>query len=334
MEIIDFLRIARRRLWVIVLVPLLAGSLALTAMLVRPTLYSSAALVGAPALVGGASTNQFTGAQGVVQYVGAFQSAGTSAVVLQTVADSLDITPIGINSNLVISSVGASSIMRVTFATRDKLLADKVARGVAEETLKYLFGTQVELGEEQVRVAQADLKTIHGELAEIEADAQTLTPDVLYQARQQQVISLQQESLKQQAAGNTSGAAAVTALAAQVQRAINSLAPFAAAHTAAIERRDAVQAVLAVQQQQLAAARYQLAAANPDTVITMTATHPLDETPLILQKVLPAIGAGLFLAVLLVVVFELLRSRRDEREIVAEAIPQQITTLFVPAARR
>lgn len=332
MEIIDYLRIARRRLWVVVLVPLLAGALVLAAMLRQPTLYSSAAVVGAPALVGGSTSNQYNGAQGVLQYVSAFQSAATSAVVLQKVASQFDLTSNYVNNHLVVSAVGTSSIMHVTFATRDKAVADKVARSVATQTLGYLFGTQVTLTEHEVARAQSDLDAVNAELAEIGEAAHTVAPDRLYDAQQQQVLALQQEFVHQRAAGNTSGAAAAAAQSASLQRSIAALSPHVTKYLATANRRDAAQAVLTTVRQQLAGARYQLEAADPAAVITMTATHPVNEVPLILQKVLPAIGGGLFLAVLLVVALELL-SRRRSAEIVSVPVDRSLEDdLLSPAS--
>ena len=57
MEISDYLHIIRRRLWILILVPLLAGGVVAALVLRQPLKYDATATVAAPAVVGGQSTN-------------------------------------------------------------------------------------------------------------------------------------------------------------------------------------------------------------------------------------------------------------------------------------
>jgi hypothetical protein len=309
-ETIDYLRVARQRLVILLVVPLISGLAVAGYVYLKPALYTSSALVGAPALVGGSTTNQYNGAQGVLQFVSAFQAAGESAVVLQKVAAATKVTPASIDAGLTIAQTGSSSIMRVTFEGRDKTRVDKVAQLTATETLHYLFGSQVTLAQHRVDDATNALAKIDADMAVVAKASGAVQPDQLYQSKQQQVINLQQQQLQLQAGGNTAGAASVASQIASVKRELAQLAPFVTKYVPLSKQRDSAAALLATAQGVLLQAKSQAEAADPARVLTMTATHPSDKAPLYWQKVLPAVGAGFFLAALLVAAAELLRRRR------------------------
>ena len=73
MEIVDYLRAARRRLALIILIPLVAAGGAAALLFLQPQMYVATATADLPALVGG-PTSQYTGARGVIQFVAAFQA--------------------------------------------------------------------------------------------------------------------------------------------------------------------------------------------------------------------------------------------------------------------
>src|SRR5687767_10093033 len=85
-EIVDYLRIARRRLWVLVGVPLVAALAVGLFVGLAPQRYTATCYVAAPALVGGAAAQQYTGTQAASQFVAAFKAATTSPRVLDQVA--------------------------------------------------------------------------------------------------------------------------------------------------------------------------------------------------------------------------------------------------------
>ena len=78
MEIKDYLRILGRRIRILILVPLLALAAVAGYTLVQPKQYQAVATVAAPALVGGATANQYSGANGLKAFVGNFTAAVTS----------------------------------------------------------------------------------------------------------------------------------------------------------------------------------------------------------------------------------------------------------------
>src|SRR2546423_10092667 len=63
MEIKDHLALIRRRLWIIILVPLLAAGATVGLVLQQPQTYSATATVAVPGVIGG-QDGQFSGATG------------------------------------------------------------------------------------------------------------------------------------------------------------------------------------------------------------------------------------------------------------------------------
>ena len=53
MEITDYLSVIRRRLWILLLVPLVAGGVVAALVLRNPPMFGATASVAAPAVVGG-----------------------------------------------------------------------------------------------------------------------------------------------------------------------------------------------------------------------------------------------------------------------------------------
>ena len=86
MEIGDYLRVIRRRLWILVLVPVLAASIVGAVLLSQPLKYRAVATVAAPALVGGRPTANPQRPGGVRVFVANFAAALTAPQVVSKVA--------------------------------------------------------------------------------------------------------------------------------------------------------------------------------------------------------------------------------------------------------
>src|SRR5688500_12749112 len=86
MELYDYLVAIRRRLWILLAVPLLAGGVVAALVLNGPAMYRATATVAAPALVGGSSANQYSGPSGFNAFVANLTAAVTSPRILEKVA--------------------------------------------------------------------------------------------------------------------------------------------------------------------------------------------------------------------------------------------------------
>jgi capsular polysaccharide biosynthesis protein len=312
-EIIDFLHVARRRIAVLVAVPLLAAAAAAALVLLAPVSYTATTTVWAPALVGGAAGNQYTGSQAVSQFASAFQATATSPAVRQTVSDRTGVDRNEIASNLTVAQVGASSSMTLTYTdTTDKYVAPVLSE-LTKETLRTMFGSQVSLAETQVTAAKADVQAANAAIAAWEQKANMVDPQQVYQARIDQINSLLQQQSTLRANGSTTAAAAVGASITSLRSTLSAFSTRLAEYTTLTAARDAATASLTSSQQGLLAARTQLSAADPSQVSFTGKVHEVSETPALLTKVLPVVGAGIFLAVVLVAMLELLARSRAVR---------------------
>lgn len=310
MEIIDYLRIARRRLWVLILVPLLAGGAVAATVLLAPQTYTANAVVAAPALVGGSANNQYNGAQGVSQFAAAFQAAAVSPPVLDQVAARTHVAESDLVDGLTITQLGTSPQMEVTYVTTDRKVAGTVADITASETLNFLFTPQVALAQKQVEAATGDVAAANKAITDWTAQHGSIAPDKLYDSKLQQIDNLQQQQLTYSATGLATASAALATAIQNRQAELRKLAPLVGEYQQLLDKKSVAMGSLTAAEQALQAARSQSAAAAPENVVTVSAVHATDLTPALVQKVGAAVGAGLFLALGLVIVLELLFPRR------------------------
>jgi uncharacterized protein involved in exopolysaccharide biosynthesis len=312
-EIIDFLRLSRRRVLVLVGVPVLAAAAATAMVVTASDTFSATATVSAPALVGGAAGNQYTGSQAVNQFVAAFQATAQGPTVRQSVSDATHVPGSDIAKNLSVSQIGASSVMTLTYTSQNRTSVEPVLTALTRQTLQQMFGSQVTLAEGQISAAKEDLTTANAAIVEWEQKNGMVAPEQIYQARIDQINSLLQQQTALQANGKSAGAAAVGASIATARGELAKFAPKLAEYQILAATRDAATAGLTQAQQNLVTARSQSEAADPAKVAFISGEHPVGEGPSLLSTVLPITGAGVFVAVVLVAILELAAASRRSR---------------------
>jgi capsular polysaccharide biosynthesis protein len=330
-EISDYLRIIWRRLWILILVPLLAGGAVAAMVLREPPKYDATATVAAPAVVGGQSTNQYSGSTGPKAFVSNFVAAITSTRIVNQVAKETNVLPRHIRAGLVAAPIGESSIIEVTYTTTRKEDAIPVAKAAASDTIRFLFQTQVTLARQTLAEAQKAVSQADASLQKFYKDTGLVLPERSYDIKEQQISSLQQRELAERAAGNLTAAAALSQAITEQQAELKRLAPQLAIYKSLTERKTNAEGRLNVVQQNVEAAVAQYKAADPSAAITMNQAKPVSRLVDLVRKAGPAAGAGLFLAVGLVVLLEAIARRpgpdrrRDERQ-AASSSSQPLTT--------
>src|SRR3954447_22181449 len=124
MEIKDHLALIRKRLWIILLVPLLAGGATVGLMLKKPQTYHATATVAVPGVVGG-QDGQFSGSTGNRAFVANFVAGVHSRAIAEAVAAELKIPSSDILDGSATTPIGDSSIVTVTYRTEHKGDAEK-----------------------------------------------------------------------------------------------------------------------------------------------------------------------------------------------------------------
>jgi hypothetical protein len=179
MELIDYLRIARRRLLVLILVPVLAVGLASAYVLMSPAQYSATASLSTTAFVGGAF-NQFTGPQAASQFAAQFTASATGPPVLNQVSQSTQIPVKDLKDGLTVSQTGASSDMTLQFTWSKQGQILPALRAVNAATLDNMFGLQVQLAQSQVKKAQVEVVAANKNLQQATAQYGPNDPITVY----------------------------------------------------------------------------------------------------------------------------------------------------------
>lgn len=307
MEISDYLRIFRRRLWILILLPLLAAGAVGAYLLLKPATYTATATVAAPALVGGSQTNQYSGANGTKLFVSNYSAAITSPVIVDAVSAQTGVSKTGIVDGLVVAPINAdSSLLHVTFTTDKKKNAIPVAKSAASKTLTFLFQTQVDLTQRQVSQSQAALAAASKTLTAFE-QTNGVQLDQTYNAANQSLNALRQSAIAAQASGNTSSAAVIATQVRVAELKQARMAPLVAQYSTLTSARTQAQTRVDAAEQASQSANAQLAAADPARTVSITGGDKVSVLSSLVKGVVVAAAAALFLAVGLVLLLELLR---------------------------
>ena len=310
MELRDYFDILKRRKRILIAVPLIAFLLVAGLILIKPKQYQATATVAAPALVGGASANQYSGANGPKAFVANFSAAVTAPPVVDQVAQETGVPKTRVKSGVSASEIGTSSLMQVAYSTPKQKEAFKVAQAAASDTIVYLFKTQVQLAQQPVDSAKQALAGVEGQIADLAKSSGLVVPDKDYEVRAQACASLQNAQAQALANGQGSTASHLGDQINACKAEMAAIAPQVEQYTALQTQKDAAVTQLNQAQQSLQQAESQLQAANPKLVVSVSKTHPVSVKGDLLQKGAVALFAGLFLALGIVAGLELLERTR------------------------
>ena len=129
MEIGDYLRVIRRRLWILVLVPVLAAGNGRSGPPVATTRYRAVATVAAPALVGGAADNQYSGPGASGSSVANFAAALTAPAVSKVASRRRPLSRPSAKASR--RPIQESSLIQVTYVDTDRARSAAVAQAAS-----------------------------------------------------------------------------------------------------------------------------------------------------------------------------------------------------------
>ncbi|MEV1288074.1 Wzz/FepE/Etk N-terminal domain-containing protein [Micromonospora sp. NPDC049679] len=336
MEIVDYLRVARRRFWVLVGVPVVATGAAAAVVLLAPQQYTGTAYVAAPALVGGAAAQQYTGIQAANQFVAAFGAAATSPKVVEQVSAETGVAAGALRDGLKVTQVGASSQIEVRYSSTERDTVTPVLSATARHALTFLFASQVGIASQEVKTASGDVTAATEAISAWEKANKVSQADKLYQATLNELASLRQQQLAMQAVGNTRGAAAAGAVIVELQKRLDTIGPKLPEYQALLAQRDSATSALAKAREGMQAARAQNQAADSTQVTSVSAAAPVSRVSTLVSTAVPVGGAGVLIAVLLVALLELVSRNRGgtaRSAQTADAAPDATPGAVVPAPR-
>jgi capsular polysaccharide biosynthesis protein len=315
-EIGSYLHIIRRRLWILLLVPLLAAAGVAAWQLREPNRYEATATVAAPTVLGTSTVSPYLGGGGSKAFVADFRAAITSPLIVTKVADETGARPADIKNGLVAGAIGDSSLVQVTYRTSERDQAAPVAQSAASHTIRFLFQTQVTLAGKTVGEAQKAIDKINSDLAAFYRKTGQVLPDEAYRIKAQQVSDLEREQASAEAGGESITASGLESRIRESKQELAALAPQVAEYQSLIDRREQASTRMNLLEEGLERARAQFNAADPQAVVTVGTTEKVNIVPEVVKTAAPAFAAGLILAVCIVLLLELgtRRDRDDEDE--------------------
>jgi len=320
MEIIDYLRIARRRWWILVAVPVLAGLAAAALILSAPPSYSSTATVSSGSLVN-SDGSPFTGTQATGQFVAAFTAASQNPQTRQSVQAQTGVGPTDQADGIEVDPIGASSDLQVIFTSRDRKLSAAVAQATAREALKQMFTVRADQAVATRDRAQETATEANAALDALAKKYQMADPPKVYQNQLAQVASLQQQQATMRASGNAIAAAAMDAPIASAKKGLSAFLPILAEYNDLYSRTVAASSDLTQAQAEWRHALALKAAATSDTTVYLGPTTPDDKKATLVATLPIIVGVGLFLAVLLILLIEVASRLRRGRVADSSADP-------------
>src|SRR5205823_3920851 len=127
MEIKDQLSVIWRKLWIVILVPLLAGGIVAGLQLRQPVQYQATATVAVPGVVSGADA-LYGGTTGNKAFVSNYLAMVESLGIAQQVSKETHVPLADVQSGLQATQIGDSGVVAVAFSTQHKDQATKVSR--------------------------------------------------------------------------------------------------------------------------------------------------------------------------------------------------------------
>ena len=312
MNVRDYLHILRKRILILIGIPLVAVvAVALIVLVVKPREYTATATVAAPALVGGASTNQYSGANGPKAFVANFISAATSDVIVDKVSAMTHVPKATIKSGLLPAEVGQSSLVTVQYTSKKKKEAGPVAHADASQTIAFLFNTQLQLAEQPVTQAQNELNVDNTAIANFRTTTGQSLPDETLQNLQGEIANLQETQAVQSAEGNATTANGLKATISGLQAQAAALEPEVATYLNLENQQTQAQTNLQQAQTTLQNAKAQYEAANPSKVVILGTTSPIKRSTTLIEDAPIALGASLFLALGVIALLEAFRRSEE-----------------------
>jgi capsular polysaccharide biosynthesis protein len=315
-EISDYLRVIRRRLWILVLVPLLAAGAVAVWVLRQPPQYQATVTVAAPTVLSGTTDGQYSGANAPRAFVADFRAVITSPLIVNKVAEETGAAADDIKDGITAAAIGDSSLVQVTYRTPKREQAGMVAQAAAGDTIRFLFQTQVTLARTTVDEAQKAVDNANAALAKFYKSTGQVLPDEAYRIKAQQVADLQREQASARAAGETTTADALEGTIRDRQAELAKLAPQVATYQGLLDHKQQALARLNLLEEGRERAQAQYNAADPKSVVTLGQVERVSRLAGLLRTAAPAFGAGLVLAVCVVLLLELVGRRpRSESEV-------------------
>lgn len=311
MEIADYLKVARRSLWVLLVVPLGAALLAGLVAVKAPPTYQATATVDIPL---GDGKSPYAGSHGQVLYVDDFRNAVTSGPVISAVSSQTQVPETKLVGDLQVKQVGDSSVMTISFTAPDKSLPSAVVEATATATLDRVLQTQYDVSNPALQAALDARQPLLDRQAELAKQTGGVPPDKAIRELHREINSLQRQrhNLEAQGVGGSTLAAVNAQLRAARARLVK-YQPLSVEYQQVKTELSAANQAVTKQSQVVQAIKVLQEAAQSPNAVTVTPAKRKPKLPPVISASVAAAAAGAFLALGIIAVMELGARRRRLR---------------------
>lgn len=310
MELTDYFNVIKRRAWILLLIPIVAGALTAFLLSRKPEEFATKATVVLSGLNEGSAAD-------VKQYIADFRGAANTTAVLDPVAQTTGV-PVGrLQDRITTSQQGDSSVvnMGVTFQAENKAKGPDVLRETAQGALGILNRANVEVAQRNFDTAKSARDTTTKALDDFTKQIGIVDVPSVYSQVLQETSDLRVRLAEARALG-VEGEAQAASLQKDVEARESLLTvagPNVERYKQLEEERTAANQAFIDASRRLAVVQSQQAATESPTVITVGTPQSKGRTSGIIQRSIAAAVAGLVLAVGVVFVLEILASERRRR---------------------
>jgi capsular polysaccharide biosynthesis protein len=303
-EIKDYLRALGKRAWVVILVPVIAGALALGYQLGQPASYQSTVTV--------LSHPASAAAGSVIQYITSFQAAMNSDTVINQVAQQAGVSPGAVRSGLSSQPSGVNSIiLKVSYTSKSKIRAPKIADLAARDTLDLLARPSLVTAQATLDADQAEYSAAKAAVDNFNQRSGLQGPVVETYRAELGYVSQLQVAYEIDTLQGLPQAAGLHQLLQQEQTRVTTLAGLVNDWTRLDDRETRDATSVADAQRVVAEAQAQLAVVEDPTAVAAGDTTKLSPLPDILKLVGPVVVVALVLTICVIVLQESLKTRRQ-----------------------
>ncbi len=184
MELRELLRRLGRRLWILVIVPIVAVGVMVPLASQDPTKYGATATVSVSVPSGQES------AANLNQAIASITSAAVSQGVLASVAESSGATAAQIEGGLSTRRIGTSELVEFTYVDTDKAVVAKVIDAMPKAAQEAVFASIVRQAEKTEDLAKKSYDSALSKLADVRKSTGLILPEAAYQAKSTEVTQL------------------------------------------------------------------------------------------------------------------------------------------------
>ena len=308
MEIREYLRTVRRRLWIVPLVPALAGGLAFAALRDEPQRYVASVAVEVPWFLAGSPTDSAVGL-----YVESFREMVRSDPVVREAASRTGLGEGAIRDGVEVLRRGRSNVIQVSFTGERPSVPPGVVVILAREALVRLAEPSLAAAEDELELARQDYDRAWDAVRRFTDRTGLILPRESYLNLADEVGSLELGVADATASGEVTREAALQSLLRRKRRAMAELAPLVTRFQLLEDAVAAARASLGAARERVLEESVRLELARTSLVSQpASASVPAERT--IARGVGMAGGVGLFLALGLLWLLDLVRPPARARD--------------------